>query len=205
MHLRVTAMAEDEKSAKKLIKPMVKELKGRFGNAIYTTQEEVSLDKSIVDLLIANKLTISTVESCTGGLVAARLINVPGVSEVFKAGLVTYSNKAKRKLAGVSKITLDKKGAVSAEVAKEMVKGAAVMTKSEVTVGITGIAGPDGGTKEKPVGLVYIACSVCGKVKVKECHFSGNRQKIRETAVVTALVLVRECILEYFSEVTFGK
>lgn len=205
VHLRVTAMAEDEKSAKKLIKPMVKELKGRFGNAIYTTQEEVSLDKSIVDLLIANKLTISTVESCTGGLVAARLINVPGVSEVFKAGLVTYSNKAKRKLAGVSKITLDKKGAVSAEVAKEMVKGAAVMTKSEVTVGITGIAGPDGGTKEKPVGLVYIACSVCGKVKVKECHFSGNRQKIRETAVVTALVLVRECILEYFSEVTFGK
>lgn len=205
VHLRVTAMAEDEKSAKKLIKPMVKELKGRFENAIYTTQEEVSLDKSIVDLLIANKLTISTVESCTGGLVAARLINVPGVSEVFKAGLVTYSNKAKRKLAGVSKITLDKKGAVSAEVAKEMVKGAAVMTKSEVTVGITGIAGPDGGTKEKPVGLVYIACSVCGKVKVKECHFSGNRQKIRETAVVTALVLVRECILEYFSEVTFGK
>lgn len=205
VHLRVTAMAEDEKSAKKLIKPMVKELKGRFGNAIYTTQEEVSLEKSIVDLLIANKLTISTVESCTGGLVAARLINVPGVSEVFKAGLVTYSNKAKRKLAGVSKITLDKKGAVSAEVAKEMVKGAAVMTKSEVTVGITGIAGPDGGTKEKPVGLVYIACSVCGKVKVKECHFSGNRQKNRETAVVTALVLVRECILEYFSEVTFGK
>lgn len=205
VHLRVTARAEDEKEAKKLVKPYVKELKGRFGNHIYTTQEDVTLEKAVVDLLLANHLTVSTVESCTGGMLAARLINVPGVSEVFKAGYITYSNKSKRKLLGIKKSILEKHGAVSPEIAKEMAKGAAIFGKADVTVGITGVAGPDGGSEEKPVGLVYIACSVCGRISVKECHFSGNRMKIRESSVSAALSLMRESILTYFSEVTFGK
>ena len=205
VHLRVTARAEDEKAARKLVKPMVKELKGRFGNHVYTTEDDVTLEKAVVDLLLANGLTISTVESCTGGLLAARLINVPGVSEVFKSGYITYSNKAKRRILGIKKGLLEKKGAVSEEVAKEMAKGAAAISKAEVTVSVTGIAGPDGGTDEKPVGLVYIACSVCGKVKVRKYNFKGNRAKIRETTVSSALILMRQCILEYYSEIVFDR
>ncbi len=204
VHLRVTARAEDEKAARKLVKPVVKELKGRFGSHVYTTDDEVTLEKSVVDLLLANSLTISTVESCTGGLLAARLINVPGVSEVFKSGYITYSNKAKRRLLGIKKNTLLKYGAVSEEIASQMAKGAAMVSKADVVVSITGIAGPDGGSQEKPVGLVYIGCNVCGRMKVKKCHFSGDRSKVRENTVSSALSLMRECILEYYSEVTFG-
>lgn len=204
VHLRVTARAENEKEAKKLVKPVVKELKGRFGSNIYTTDDAVTLEKSVVDLLLANHLTICTVESCTGGLLAARLINVPGVSEVFKAGYITYSNKAKRRLLGVKKNLLIKHGAVSEQVAKEMARGAALASKADVTFSVTGIAGPSGGTEEKPVGLVYMGCNVCGRVTVKKCQFSGNRAKIRENTVAAALSLMRECILQYYSEVTFG-
>lgn len=204
VHFRVTAKAEEEKAARKLVKPVVKELKSRFGSNVYTTEEDVTLEKAVADLLTANRLSVVTVESCTGGLLAARLINVPGISEVFKAGLVTYANKAKRRLAGVKKSTLDKYGAVSEQTAREMAKGAALLHKADVAVSITGIAGPDGGTEKKPVGLVYIACCVCGTVTVKEFHFSGNRSKIRESSVSYALSLMRECILQYYSKVTFG-
>lgn len=205
VHLRVTAQAEDEKEAKKLVKPMVKELKRRFGNHIYTTEDDVTLEKAVADLLLANHLTVTTAESCTGGMLAARLINVPGVSSVYKSGHITYSNKSKRRILGVKKGTLVKYGAVSVQTAREMVKGAALFSKSDVTVAITGLAGPDGGTEEKPVGLVYIACNVKGKITIKEYHFSGNRSKIRESSVSAALSLMRICILEYYSEVTFGK
>ncbi len=205
VHIRVTAGAGDKKEAMKLIKPMVKELKARFGNHVYTTEEETTLEKSVADLLLANHLTVTCAESCTGGLLSARLVNVPGISEVYKFGMVTYSNKVKRRFLGVKKSTLQKHGAVSEKTAEEMAKGAALMSKADVAVSITGIAGPDGGTEEKPVGLVYMACYVKGKVTVKKCQFSGNRGKIRESAVSAALTLMRSCILEYFSKVTFGK
>ena len=183
----------------------MKELKGRFGYDIYTTEEEVSLERAVVELLLANKLTVTCAESCTGGMLSARLINVAGVSECYKTGFVTYSNKAKRKLLGVKKSTLDKHGAVSAKTVEEMAKGAIAVSKSDVSVAISGIAGPDGGTKDKPVGLVYIGCNVKGKITVEKFQFKGNRAKVREAAVSSALVLMRRCILEYFSKVTFGK
>ena len=205
VHLRVTARAADEKEARKMVKPVVKELKARFGSAVYTTEEDVTLEKSVVDLLLANDLTVSTIESCSGGMLAARLINIPGVSEVFKSGYISYSNKAKRKIAGVKKSTLAKYGAVSSQTAGEMARGTALLSKADVTFSITGIAGPEGGTAEKPVGLVYMGCYVCGTTRVKEFHFSGNRAKIRESAVSAALTMMRQCILEYYSEKTFGK
>lgn len=205
VHVRVTASAEDEKKAMKLIKPMVKELKSRFGQDIYTTDETITLERAVTDLLLANHLTVTCAESCTGGMLSSRLINVPGISEVYKSGFVTYSNKAKRNLLGVKKSTLQKHGAVSAQTAKEMVKGAALVSKADVAVAITGIAGPEGGTKEKPVGLVYIACNVKGNITVKECQLKGNRTKVREGAVAAALKLMRTCILEDFSKNTFGK
>lgn len=205
VHLRVTAKAEDEKQAKKLVKPVIKDIKARLGDAVYTTHKEVSLEQSVVDLLLANNLTVTTVESCTGGLLAGRLINVPGVSEIFKMGHITYSNKAKRKIVGVRRKTLEKYGAVSGQVVKEMVNGVLQITRADVAVSISGLAGPDGGTPEKPVGLVYIACSVCGTVTVQECRFSGDRSKIRESAVAAALILMRRCIMAYSSKVTFGE
>jgi len=203
VHLRVTASAKTKKDAEKLIRPVVKELKNRFGANIYTTDEDTTLEMAVVELLKANDLTISTAESCTGGLLAGRIINVAGVSDNYKSGFVTYSNKAKRKLIGVKRSSLEKYGAVSEQVAAEMAVGTHGVNKADVVIATTGIAGPDGGTDEKPVGLVYISCYVCGKVTVKEFRFSGNRAKIRETTVANALTLLRSCLLEYMSESTF--
>lgn len=200
VHIRVTAAAEDEKAAGKLLKPVVKELKSRFGQHVYTTEEGVTLEMAVADLLQESDLTITFAESCTGGMLSARMVSVSGVSQCYKAGFVTYSNKAKRKFLGVKKHTLDKHGAVSEQTAGEMAKGAAMAAKADVAVAITGIAGPDGGTKTKPVGLVYIACYVKGKVTVEKYQFKGNRAKVRESAVSSALGLTRRCILEYFNK-----
>lgn len=195
VHLRVTAKGETEEVAKKLTKPLVKELKSRFEDYIYTTEEQVTLEEAVIKLLKKNNLTLTTAESCTGGMLSARLVNVPGVSDVFKQGLVTYSNRAKKKLLDVKKSTLKDHGAVSEQCAKEMAKGGVLSTGSDVCVAITGIAGPDGGTEDKPVGLVYISCYMKDKVTVRKFQFKGNREKIREYSVVNSLVLLRDCIL----------
>lgn len=196
VHLRITAKASSEKEARKLMKPVVKELRNRFGDNIYTLDEKETLAENVLKLLKEKELTLTTAESCTGGMLAARLTDIPGASEVFKQGLVTYSNKAKRKLLEVKKTTLKDFGAVSEKTAKEMAKNGAFMTGADACVAITGIAGPDGGSDEKPVGLVYIGCSLKNKITVKEFHFQGNREKVREYAVVRALTLLRDCILE---------
>ena len=197
VHLRVTARAASEEEARKLLKPMVKEIKKRFGEAVYTTDEKETLTDVVVKLLKKHELTVTTAESCTGGLLAGTLVGVPGVSEVFREGFVTYSNKAKRKLLDVSKSTLKKYGAVSAQTAKEMAKGGVFATDADICVAITGLAGPDGATPEKPVGLVYIACYMNDKVHVEEFRFKGDRQKIRERSVVQALDVLRRSILEF--------
>ena len=198
VHLRITARAESEAEAKKMIKPIVRELKVRFGKNIYSTDEHKTLEECVIDLLKDQKLELTTVESCTGGALAARLVNVPGASDVLKQGFVTYSNKAKRKFTLVKKSTLKDEGAVSHKTAKEMAKGAVEYTGCDSSVSVTGLAGPDGGTKEKPVGLVYIGCCYKGKTTVREFHFNGNRSKVREQAVVQGLVLLRDCILENY-------
>ena len=193
--LRVTAKAASEKEAAKLAKPMLKELVKRFGDHHYTMDEHKSLEEVIVHFLKERSLTLTTAESCTGGMIAARITDVPGASEVFKQGLVTYSNRAKRKLLDVKKTTLKEYGAVSEKTAKEMAKNGAFITGSDACVSVTGTAGPTGGTEEKPVGLVYIGCCYNNKTVVKEFHFKGERQKIREQATANALILLRECIL----------
>lgn len=197
VHLRVTARAASEEEAKKLLKPVVKEIKKRFGDAVYTTDENETLQDAVVKLLKKHELTVTTAESCTGGLLAGTLVSVPGVSDVFKEGFVTYSNKAKRRLLDVSKSTLKKYGAVSPQTAKEMAKGGVFATDADVCIAITGLAGPDGATPEKPVGLVYIACYMNDKVQVEEFRFKGNRQKVREQSVVQALDLLRRSILAF--------
>ena len=196
VHLRVTAKGESEKECRKLIKPVVHELKVRFGKNIFATDEDKTLEEAVVDMLKDQELTLTLAESCTGGAIAARIVNVPGASEVFGHGLVTYSNRAKRKFLGVKKSTIKISGAVSEKCAKEMAKGGCFFTKADICLSVTGIAGPDGGTEEKPVGTVFMGCCYNDKVEVREFHFTGNRAKIREQAVSHALAFLRDCIME---------
>jgi len=197
VHLRVTARAKDEKEAREKTAPVVEELYRRFGNAVYTTDADETLEMALTKLLIKKKYTMTTAESCTGGMIAARMVNAPGVSAVLKSGFITYANEAKEELLGVSHDTLEKFGAVSRETAEEMAEGAVKAAHTDVAVAVTGIAGPDGGTKEKPVGLVYIGVNVRGNVEVREYHFSGSRQKIRESVTAAALTFLREKLLAF--------
>ena len=148
------------------------------------------LEETVVKELIKNKYKIATAESCTGGMIAATLVNVAGVSNVLEEGYITYSNAAKHKLLGVEQQTLYTYGAVSSQVAEQMAKGAAKEAKAETALAVTGIAGPDGGTELKPVGLVYIGCYVNGQTVVTENHFTGNRLEIRKQTTQAALDLL---------------
>jgi len=152
--------------------------------------KESQVEYKIAKILIHYGITVTTAESCTGGLVAGTLINAEGISASFKEGFITYSNEAKIRYLGVSEKTLEKQGAVSRECALEMAQGAARNTGADAAVAVTGIAGPDGGTEEKPVGLVYIAVYTNGKTVVKRCHFGGDRNAVRHAAVKEALDLL---------------
>ena len=149
----------------------------------------------LVDLLKKYEMTIAAAESCTGGLVSAKLVNVPGASAVFKEGFVTYSNKAKRKTLDVQKSTIRRDGAISEQTAKEMAMGAAMMADTDMAVSTTGNAGP-ACEEGKPVGLVYIGVYCGGKVKAFEYRFEGDRNEIREQAAREALSLAEKTVLK---------
>lgn len=152
-------------------------------------------EERFVNLLIEKQMTVTTAESCTGGLLSGTIVNVAGVSDVFHQSYVTYANSAKHELIGVPKETLETFGAVSQQTAKAMAEGAAKAAKANVALAVTGIAGPGGGTKEKPVGLVYIGCCVNGHTEVIECHFSGSRLEIRQATVAKALEFGYRCVM----------
>lgn len=163
---------------------------------VSVNRKEPLLEEQIVGLLQEKKVTLATAESCTGGMLASRIIDVPGVSEVFKAGFVTYANEAKQNLIGVKEDTLAQFGAVSEQTAREMVLGAIKAAKADMAVATTGIAGPGGGTKEKPVGLVYIACGSADDIIVERCLFNGNRKEIRQASVEHALGMLYKEIMK---------
>ena len=150
------------------------------------------LAEEVVKMLKAAKMTVTTVESCTGGLLSGTLVDVAGVSDVFNQAFVTYANEAKHSLVGVKQETLDSYGAVSEETAREMAEGGAKAAKADACLSVTGIAGPDGGTAEKPVGLVYIGCHVNGNTVVERNVFSGTRREVREQSVLAALKLLKK-------------
>ena len=150
---------------------------------------------SIIDELRRRKLAVATAESCTGGMLAAALTDVPGSSDVFGWGLVTYSNEAKAQLLSVSRDTLAEFGAVSLQTAREMASGLLRVSGADIALATTGIAGPGGGSAEKPVGLVYIACGDEDDLQVKRCLFSGGRDAVRRQTVAEALLML-ERILE---------
>ena len=156
--------------------------------------------QNLVYMLADIDQTVTTAESCTGGLVSAAIVSVAGASAVFGNGFITYCDEAKHRLLGVSEETLDVHTAVSAEVAAEMAYGCAVAGQADLALAVTGLAGPDGGTEEKPVGLVYIGCYLKGKTVVREFRMRGNRDKIREQAVVQALDLLRRQLITDMGE-----
>lgn len=147
----------------------------------------MKLEERVVQKLIEKDWKITTAESCTGGLLAGRILNVSGVSSVYEEGHITYSNEAKEKILRVSHDTLEKYDAVSAETAEEMALGAAKTANADVALSTTGIAGPTGATKDKPVGLIYVGCYISGKVYSKELHLSGTREENRMETVEEAL------------------
>lgn len=153
-----------------------------------------SLEEQVVLKLKEKSWQVSFSESCTGGLLSGRLVNVPGVSDVFGESYVTYANEAKHRILGVRQASLKDFGAVSRQVAEEMARGTANTSGAQCAVSVTGIAGPDGGTVQKPVGLVYIGCFVMGKVVVTENRFQGSREQIRTQAVEAALQLLLDCL-----------
>lgn len=154
---------------------------------LITMEAGNGLEEKVISVLKEKHLTITTAESCTGGLISGRLVNVAGASEVFGRSFVTYSNEAKEEELNVKHKTLEEHGAVSKQTVKQMAKGAARHAKTDVAIAVTGIAGPDGGTPEKPVGTVYIGIYYNGEVYWQVCHFQGNRTKVRELTVVNSL------------------
>ena len=158
-------------------------------------EEDVTLERTFVDFLIANNLTVAVAESCTGGMLSSKIVDVPNASKVFYEGVVTYSNNAKMERLMVNSKTLESHGAVSSETAKEMAYGL-LCENVDLAISTTGIAGPDGGTDEKPVGLVYIGLAYKGCEPISiECHFQGKRNEIRQSATNTALF----CAYDYLN------
>lgn len=184
--VRITAWEVSEMLANQKVQEMAQRVEACLEDYIIGYNED-TLEENVVKLLLERGLTISTVESCTGGLIAGTLVNCGGVSSCFKEGIVTYSNEAKMHYVGVQKTTLDKVGAVSEETAKEMAEGIRKIAKVDIGLSSTGIAGPGGGTPSKPVGLVYIGIAMEEGTQVFKLQLNGTRQEVREKTVKTIL------------------
>jgi nicotinamide-nucleotide amidase len=192
LHPRV--WSEDEAAAIKLLDEMVERFRMVLGENLFSTSGE-ALETVVARELQEHHATIAVAESCTGGMLAARLTNVPGSSAYFLGGVVSYSNDLKSAWVHVPKELIDAKGAVSAEVALAMAHGIRQQTGSTLGVGVTGIAGPGGGTPEKPVGLVHIAVVNEKNAKERALRFPGDRDRIRHQAAQAALDMVRRYFL----------
>ena len=196
--LRVTARAASEEEALSRVLPVVEAIRRELGDAVYavTDTADGSMEETAGRALLSRGLTVATAESCTGGLVAARLVNFPGISAALCEAHVTYANAAKVKYCGVREETLAQYGAVSEQTAREMAEGLRERSDADIAVATTGIAGPDGGTPEKPVGLVYVACADASGTRIERLMLSGTRGHIRELASLRALDMVRRAAIK---------
>ena len=186
-----------DKSAKKVnltINKIEKRVKSRLGNYIFGYDNE-KLEEIAGKLLLKKKKTLSIAESCTGGLLANRITDISGSTKYFRMGVVTYSNELKNKVLNIPIETIKKHGAVSRQVASLMAKNVRKLSNSSIGIGISGIAGPSGGTKKKPVGLVYIALSTKTKTVCKEHRFLGQREIIKYKATQAALNMIRKILI----------
>jgi nicotinamide-nucleotide amidase len=198
MDVRVTLRDYDEASASRILDQTEATLRDRLGDRIFGVGEETH-SQIVGRLLNQNKLTLATAESCTGGLLGGKITAEAGSSDYYLGGIVSYANTAKQRLLGVNPFSLDTYGAVSEEVAKEMAAGVRKAFNADLALSTTGIAGPGGGTKEKPVGLVYIALAYPGGTLVEKRQFAGNRDSIRNMTVECALNMVRLFLLDHKS------
>lgn len=194
VHLRITAKCNVKAEADELVNAMEKKITAILGDNIYGYNDE-SLEYVVYKLLKEKAMTVSFAESCTGGMISGRLTNVPGVSSVFMNSIVTYSNEAKMKFLNVKEETLSKFGAVSSETALEMARGIQKVSGTDIGVSVTGIAGPDGGTAEKPVGLYYIGIAIKDNLEAYRFLFPSSREKVRWNAATRALDLLRRALI----------
>ncbi|HNU80950.1 MAG TPA: competence/damage-inducible protein A [Bacillota bacterium] len=194
VHLRITAKTGIPEEADSLIAEMEQKVRAILGDNIYGCNEE-TLEEAVLKLLQKKNLTISLSESCTGGLVASRLTDIPGASASLISGVVSYSNESKINILKVKEDTIRKYGAVSPQTAEEMAVGAKRLSNTDIGLSITGIAGPDGGSAEKPVGLCYIGIAAVNSVNVHKIMLNGNRNKIRWGSSSRALDLLRRELL----------
>lgn len=195
MEFRLTAKAKDAEEAESLLSPFEQKVRDILGDYVYAEGEDTSMQQTVVELLRKNNKTVAFAESCTGGLVAKKVTDISGASECFGCGFVTYSNEQKHERLGVKNETLGKFGAVSPQTALEMCRGAKEKANADIGIGITGIAGPGGGTEEKPVGLVYVG--ICSEEvhAVYKLNLAGSRDMVRERTSLYALDLVRRNLL----------
>jgi nicotinamide-nucleotide amidase len=195
--LRITAKAKTIEEAEKLARPVIEKIKTESGVLCYGINHD-RLETAVARLLTQQNKTLSIAESCTGGLVSKRMTDIPGSSKYTMFNLVTYSNEAKNRLLGVHDYILQTKGAVSLECAHAMASGIRKLSQADIGLSITGLAGPDGGTKEKPVGLVYIALSSEHEQMDETLHLPEDmsRNEIRERTANRAINLVRLFLLK---------
>ncbi len=193
--IRITAKAEDADSAKKMIDDVANRVKDRLKENVFG-EDDQSIEQVIGSLLLKHHKTLSVAESCTGGLISDRITNIPGSSDYFQGGIISYSNQLKIDLLGVSSDDLKKYGAVSLPVAQQMAEGIRELVNTDYGIGVTGIAGPSGATEEKPVGLVYIGLATENESYAKEFRFVGDRVSIKLWASQTALDLLRRELLK---------
>lgn len=196
VQIRVTAAADNRDHALEMIAPVVAQLQDILGDVVYGV-DVVDQEHALVAYLAEKKLTIATAESCSGGLLSKRITDVPGASAVFHLGVCTYADEMKIKMLGVGAETLKQYGAVSKQTAKEMAAGVRKQAGADIGIGITGIAGPGGGTEEKPVGLIYIAVD-SEQYSVVEKYLPGHRgvgrDQLRFMATQVALRLAMEAV-----------
>ena len=200
--LRITASSEKECECEKLISDLLNEIESRVGEYIYLVGDEnvsssqTEMNSVVANLLVENNFTISIAESLTGGKITSMLVEKSGISKSLLEGIVCYSNDSKVRTLGVKEESLEKFGAVSEEIATEMVLGVAKRMNSDFAIATTGIAGPNSDESGKPVGLVYIGIYAFGEVSVKKCIFTGDRELIRYRTSIEALDEVRKIILK---------
>jgi len=188
--LRVTARCKNEEEGERLTAPVIARIRARLGDVVYS-DEGKELHEVCADLLLGHGKTVAVAESCTGGMLASKFIGIPGSSRWFVEGCITYSNNAKIKRLSVSPGTLEQYGAVSEQTALEMARGILRTSGADYGLATTGIAGPDGGTKDKPVGLVYIALASKDKEIAKELRLTGGRERIRNLTCLNILDMLR--------------
>lgn len=189
--LRVTAMAMTKEDAESLCEPVIEEIKNRLDAYVYGVDYNC-IEEAVVAMLKEHHLKVATAESCTGGLIAKRITDVPGASEVFECGIISYANEIKHKVLDVSEDDLNKYGAVSEPVAKQMAQGALKVSGADIAVSVTGIAGPDSDSTDKPVGLVYIGLADKENVWFREIRTSRrDRSYNRYVSASNALNMIR--------------